>query len=115
MGKPRLNRLFNRIHWPSIGLVLGMGVLLVFFQNCGKAGMDGEDMSSLLAESPDQKKFKAAPFPFDININQVAYMTCPATRDPNASAEDVDTPFFTIRVGAYDNTSLAARFNAFGA
>lgn len=111
MGKP----VFNRIHWPSIGAVLGAGILLVAFQNCGKAGMDGEDMSSLLSETPEQKKFKAAPFPFDVSINQVAYMTCPATRDASPSAEDVDTPFFTVRVGAFDNTSLAARYTAFGA
>lgn len=111
MGKP----LFSRINWPGVGLMLGMGVLLVFFQNCGKAGMEGEDFNSLLSESPDSKKFKAAPFPFDISINQVAYMTCPATRDPAASAEDVDSPFFTVRVGAFDNTSLAARYPAFGA
>lgn len=112
MGKP----LFRRLNWPALGLVLGMGVVLVFFQNCGKAGMEGEDLNSLLSESPDSKKFKAAPFPFDISINQVAYMTCPATREPPASAEDVDSPFFTVRVGAFDNTSLASRFPAaFGA
>lgn len=108
---------FNRINWPGVGMVLSLSVVLVFFQNCGKAGMEGDDLSSLVAESPDVKKFKAAPFPFDININQIAYMTCPAANETRVrSNEDVESPFFTIRVGAFDNTSLATRFPAaFGA
>lgn len=113
MGKPS----FIRMNWPALGFILGISVLLLFFQNCGQAGTEGSDeLSSLLEDSPDVKKFKAAPFPFDINVNQVAYMTCPASRNDFKAAEDVESPFFTIRVGAFDNTSLAARFpTAFGA
>lgn len=108
---------FNRVNWPGVGMILSLSVVLIFFQNCGKAGMEGDDLSSLVAESPDVKKFKAAPFPFEININQVAYMTCPAAGAPKPKTnEDVESPFFTLRVGAFDNTSLAARFPAaFGA
>lgn len=112
MGKSTI----GRINASAIGVVLGLFVVLLFFQNCGKAGMEGDDFSSLLAETPDEKKFKEAPFPFDVSINQIAYMTCPVAKKSRAMGEDVDSPFFNMRVGAFDNRSLASRFPvAFGA
>lgn len=82
----------------------------MFFQNCAPSDMNGDSTESLLADSPDVKKYKAAPFPFDVNINQVAFMTCPVASKSMTLGEDVESPFFTLRVGAFDNRSLAARY-----
>jgi hypothetical protein len=86
----------------------------LFFQNCGKAGGDGDSgdsASSLLAETPDTKTFKTAPFPYDVNLNQIAYMTCPnVAKNQVGGTEDLDSPFFTLRGGAFDNRTLAQRY-----
>lgn len=109
-------RAWRQFNGSLIGLIAGIFIVLMSFQNCGKAGMDqGSSTSSLTADTPEVKKFKAAPIPFDVNINQVAFMTCPMAGKSTAVGEDVDSPFFTLRVGAFDNRSLAARYSAFGA
>lgn len=100
-------------NWSQIGLIFSSISLLFVFQNCGKAGGDGESdsASSLLAETPEVKKYKAAPFPYDVNVNQIAYMTCPAVaKSPGVGTEDLDSPFFTLRAGAFDNRPLAVRY-----
>lgn len=113
MGRISLMRFRSSRHWRAAGLIVGMTTLLLFFQNCGKAGMDhGEDTSSALTDTPDVKKFKAAPFPFDVKVNQVAFMTCPAATTSVTFGEDVEAPFFTFRVGAFDNRVLASRYPA---
>lgn len=115
MGRVSFKSLERRLNLPSLGLIVGLTTLMLFFQNCGKAGMDNmDDSASLLADTPDVKKFKAAPFPFAVNVNQVAYMTCPAVGTGSvAMGEDADAPFFTFRVGAFDNRTLASRYPAF--
>ena len=106
MGKSFL----QRVNWPSLGLIAASTVLLLFFQNCGKSAKDSDELSSLAADTPEVKKYKAAGFPYDVNINQLAFMTCPAAGTSKAFGEDIDNPFFTFRVGAFDNRSLATRF-----
>lgn len=115
MGRLSLNRIksLNWLpNWSQVGLIFSAISLLFVFQNCGKAGSDGsDDAASLLATSPEMKKYKAAPFPFDVNLNQVAYMTCPAVaKNTVAGTEDLDSPFFTVRGGAFDNRPLAVRY-----
>lgn len=84
--------------------------LLFVFQNCGGGDSSG-DVGSFLDDTPEIKKYKAAPFPYDVNFNQIAYMTCPMVAPgQERGVEDLDNPFFTLRGGAYDNRSLAARF-----
>lgn len=101
-------------NWSQLGLIFSSISLLFFFQNCGKAGTDGsstDSSSQLLALTPEVKKYKAAPFPYDVNVNQIAYMTCPAVaKSPSIGTEDLDTPFFTLRAGAFDNRPLAIRY-----
>lgn len=94
----------------QLGFWVGAFLLttMLSFQNCSQS--DGGDDASFLGDTNDIKKFKAAPFPFDVNFNQVAYMTCPSASAGAQQAEDLDNPFFTIRGGAYDNRSLATRF-----
>lgn len=99
-------------NWSQVGLGVSSLALLLVFQNCGKAGGDGDsDSSSLLKPSSEMTKFQAAPFPYDVNVNQVSFMTCPkAGEKPVQLTEDLDSPFYSIRVGAYDNRVLANRF-----
>lgn len=92
----------------GLGALLAIVSSLIVFQNCGKTDSSGD--ASFLGDTNDDKKFKAAPFPFDFNFNQVAYMTCPAVQGGSVQPDDLDNPFFTIRAGAYDNRQLATRF-----
>lgn len=90
------------------GLLIGTMTMLFTFQNCGD--QDGSDDLSVLSDSPDIQAFKAAPYPFDNSFNQIAYSTCAMASSSKPLQEDLDSPFFTIRVGSYDNHSLATRF-----
>lgn len=89
-------------------LVLTVSFSLIF-QNCGSNDNSGAAVS-FLASLADDEKFKAAPFPYDFNYNQVAYMTCPAVKKGPETTEDLDSPFFSIRGGSFDNRQLATRF-----
>jgi hypothetical protein len=69
----------------SIGLCV---LVLLTYQNCGTESATG---GSLFAKSSEY------PPPYDIKINQIAYMSCSEQKDvPNP-----DGVFFTFRVGAY--------------
>lgn len=116
MGRFVLRQLYRHFTWPATALTVSALVTLISFQNCGKAGfVQSSSESELVVTSSEMKKFSAAPFPFDANINQLAYMSCPMAGKSQGAGEDVDNPFFTFRGGAYDNRNLAARFPlAFG-
>lgn len=86
------------------GLCFASIVLVLFFQNCGQAGFENEDNSA--STSSVDPKFKNLPFPYEISVNQVAYMSCPL------SATGVNDQFFTFRAGAYEN--LEAPIDALG-
>lgn len=89
-------------HAKKIAALVGASILLVvFFQNCGQAGFENEDPLSGELSSVDPK-FKNLPFPYDISVNQVAYMSCPM----NGTA--LNDQMFTFRVGAYENNEALA-------
>ncbi len=74
--------------------------LLLAFQNCGKAGFEQtgtmDEMST--SESIDPK-LATLPFPYQVSVNQIAHMSCSFTNDNPSS------PYFTWKVGAFDNPS----------
>jgi hypothetical protein len=99
-----------------MGIVIGLGVLLVAFQNCGKAGFDsGEmDLASLFDEPKKfsaDSRFSKLPFPFELTLNQVAYGSCPLAGDgAKAGYANLVRPYFSIRAGAFDNRQFGGPF-----
>ncbi len=82
----------------AIGMVAVLSTVLLF-QNCGKAGfenMDNLDVSSTQAIDP---KLSSLPFPYQVSVNQIAHMSCPM----NVSNPNVSSPYFSWKVGAFDN------------
>lgn len=63
----------------------------VAYQNCGQAGTEGSFSSSSI-----DPKLSKLPFPYDLSVNQIAYMSCP-TSGSSSNAK------FTFMVGAFDN------------
>jgi hypothetical protein len=84
-----------------VGGILGVAALIFFFQNCGKAGFENQDFESDLSSSTtlDSRQSKL-PFPYTVSVNQIAHMTCTL----NNAASDT-SPYFSWRVGAFDNPS----------
>lgn len=92
-------------NWKNFVLLLSAFALLFAFQNCGKAGFDGKDGASELEEAVDPK-LAGLPFPYDISVNQIAYMSCPSTSTATSTGPLSAT--FTFKVGAYDNAGTPA-------
>lgn len=80
-----------------------------FFQNCGKAGFDsGLGFSGMGITGTEDPRFSSAPMPLDINVNTVSYMSCPmaGSNSSSVSADPMSSPYYTFRVGAFDNSTL---------
>ncbi len=77
-------------------------VLIVpVFQNCGNPTLD-EEASLEVGTTSDPKilSTEAKHFPYELSINQVAYMSCPNT----AGSSGVHSSTFTFKIGGYDVT-----------
>lgn len=100
-------------------ILLSSAALVLVFQNCGSAGFDGESDGGLLgltsgSTSPNSR-LQGGPFPFDANINQIGYMTCPkAGTSTVVEPAFFNRPYFNIRVGAFDNLKYASDFGLSG-
>ncbi len=88
--------------------------LVLPFQNCGKAGFENaseQGLESITSEgkSADQR-ISSAPFPFEANINQISYMTCPMAGQNKQVQESssLSKPYYSVRVGGYDNSPYAS-------
>ncbi len=82
-----------RSRWTPVYILIALGAILGFFQNCTSAVPFGDtDYYMSLVTSPE--------FPYEIRVDQVAYMSCSEQEDiPN------DGTFFTFRVGAFRDGS----------
>ncbi|MBX3033751.1 MAG: hypothetical protein KF865_07465 [Bdellovibrionaceae bacterium] len=69
-------------------------LLSVSFQNCGKAGFDGQDPLSLDLSSSD---LTGTPFAFDATFDQISYNSCAASNLAGYSG------FYTLMAGAYQS------------
>lgn len=105
--KVRLNKTILR----AMGAVTASSIILISFQNCGKAGFDSSLDAKLSSEavgaalatkygSEVGAKVAAIPFAFDGGFDQIAYNSC-------ADASQIGSPgFFSIKAGAYENMGL---------
>ncbi|RYZ67058.1 MAG: hypothetical protein EOP09_11680, partial [Proteobacteria bacterium] len=83
------------------GALVGAGLLVFAFQNCGKAGFD-QAIDESSTGTVDAKS-AAAPFAYDATFDQITYNSC-------AGAGATNKPgFFTIKAGAYANGGVAMR------
>jgi hypothetical protein len=82
------------------GLVIVVAMVFLF-QNCGKAGFEQQDFANELnVASEVDPKLSALSFPYEVSVNQIAHMSCPL----NFNNASVQTPYFSWKVGAFDNT-----------
>lgn len=105
---------------PRLSVFLGLAILAVTFQNCrggsggsslGTAG-SGTDTGSSLGTS--NSPYKNAPPPVDISLNTISYMSCPGLPAASSLSQSsqvgggpgLTAPFYTLRVGAYDNSRI---------
>ena len=86
-----------------------------FFQNCGKAGFDMKGATGTAVSelgSTEDIRFKDAPYPLDINVNQISYMSCPLAGDEankQLTSDPLSVPYYTFRLGAFDNSTLPTK------
>lgn len=89
--------------------VLASAVLMLFFQNCGKAGFDADLESSgsygmsdaaLTAKygASAASKVQSAPFGFDVDVDTITYNSC---ADPSLKSY-ANRGFFSVMLGSYD-------------
>jgi|GEM_PF-2554034 len=107
----------ERLRRKFLTLALGgaVAVLVVNFQNCGKAGFDADTTSSSLsrlAGSPTSidARIHRAPFPLEYSLNHVAYMSCPKSGEVKGDNSLLTRSTFSVRAGAFDNLSYANDF-----
>jgi hypothetical protein len=101
--------------WKVGGWLVASFLLVVSFQNCGKAGFDSgldelastgsvdANLSSMFGQS-DGAKVQAAPFAFDTLADQITYNSCTGSNlagNPNG--------FFTFKIGAYTSGGVRIR------
>lgn len=111
---------FKKATWRAVGGILASFVLIVSFQNCGKAGFDSDLGSSLDAGLTDAElsakygssmgaKVSSIPFAFDAGFDTITYNSCADTHLRNNPA------FFSIKAGAYSTggIKLSNEFFAF--
>lgn len=85
----------------STALFVLLTAMVVSYQNCGKAGFDQADLGSEFGQGESiDPKLANLPFPYKVSVNQVAFMSC-QFREVAANA---DTPYFSFKVGAFDNS-----------
>jgi len=83
-----------RFVWTPAIIVVTLGAILGFFQNCTPAVPFGNvDYFSSLVSSPH--------FPYEAGLDQLAYMSCSEQSDVGN-----DGTFFTFKAGAYDHLGL---------
>lgn len=87
----------------SLSVRIGSGVvasalLMVFFQNCGKAGFDTTTQSSVNLSS--STKLTGAPYAFDASFDQITYNSCANTNLAGQNA------YFTLKAGAYQSAGV---------
>lgn len=101
----------NKTAWRAAGGILASFVLVVSFQNCGKAGFDAELDSTLDSGMSDAAlaakygestaaKVQAIPFAFESTIDTITYNSCADTSLRN------NTAFSSLKVGAFTSGGI---------
>lgn len=102
---------FKKATWRAAGGIIASFVLIVSFQNCGKAGFDSELDSNLDVGLSDAEltakygsstgaKVSAIPFAFEAGFDTITYNSCADSHLRNNNA------FFSIKAGAYTSGGI---------
>lgn len=102
----------------AVGVIVGSFLLVVTFQNCGKAGFDSALDDSLTSSSVDPNlegqfgsrdalKVQSIPFAYDVVPDQIAYSSCFGSGLQSLPGH------FTFRIGAYSTGGVKIRQNFF--
>lgn len=102
---------FKKTTWRSVGGICAAFVLLVSFQNCGKAGFDSDLDSTLDTGLTDAElaakygeatgaKVSAIPFAFDAGFDTITYNSCADSHLRNNAS------FFSLKAGAYSTGGI---------
>lgn len=95
---------WKELIWKSASSLIFLMSLTFAFQNCGKAGFDSQDANySDNASATVDPKLAGLPFPYDVSVNQIAFMSCPFPVATPAAIESAG--YFTWKVGAFENTA----------
>jgi hypothetical protein len=110
----------NKATWRAFGGIAASFILVVSFQNCGKAGFDSALDDSVEFGSTDAElnakygqydapKVAAIPFGFETVMDQISYNSC-ATSGLNSQSNN-----FTFMFGAYDGggVGLSTAFHTY--
>ncbi|MGE5087017.1 MAG: hypothetical protein ACM3MG_11995 [Bacillota bacterium] len=104
---------FNKATWRTAGAICASFVLVVSFQNCGKAGFDSSLNDSVNSSSLDAAltakygsstaaKVTDIPFAFDGGFDQIAYNSC-----AESGTLATSTAYFGLKAGAYETSGLS--------
>ena len=102
---------FHKTTWRTLGAVAACCVLVVSFQNCGKAGFDSSLDNGINVTSTDaalSAKYgdtvaalvSAIPFAFDSGFDTISYNSCANSSLTGNSA------FYSIKAGAYETMGV---------
>lgn len=108
----------NKTTWRALGGIVASGVLVVSFQNCGKAGFDSSLDDSLATGSSDaalSAKYGSStgalvssiPFAFDAGFDQITYNSCAGSTVTGQAG------YYSIKAGAYNTMGLKLNSNFF--
>ncbi len=86
----------TKTQWKAGVFILAIVAVLFSFQNCGKAGFDSVNDGSNSDQAVDPK-VAGAPFPYEISLNQISYMSCP-------TAGQKKGPFYSFRASSSGST-----------
>jgi hypothetical protein len=108
---------FNKTTWRAVGAIAASFLLVVSFQNCGKAGFDSEldgtlDLGSdatLTAKygTSTGEKVAAIPFAYDAGFDTVTYNSCAQAKLKQSDA------YFSIKAGAYSTGGIKLKTDFF--
>lgn len=108
---------FNKTTWRAVSGIVASFLLVVSFQNCGKAGFDSEldgqlDLGSEAAltakyGSSTAKKIADIPFAFDATIDTISYNSCANPALLNKEG------YFSLKAGAFAAGGIALKNSFF--
>jgi|GEM_PF-1388559 len=72
----------------------------IFFQNCGKSGLDGSSLSTM---DPTLQQYSEAPFAFTTKVDHISYMSC------HSDQFNTHPAFYSFRLGGYYTGGIKIR------
>jgi hypothetical protein len=106
LGEFNMKARWSKTTWRAVSGIVASLILVLSFQNCGKAGFDAELDSSIDSSLSDAElvakygstqagRIAGIPFSFDARFDQITYNSCAETQLTGNDA------FFSLKAGAY--------------